>query len=84
MENTEKKRFTGIKITMIVTGAFLLAFLVYYTILSALAPARKLDEIKTRIGLKQTSDTNTDERYYSDSAFISLSKKFSYTLTFKY
>jgi hypothetical protein len=75
MENTEKKRFTGIKITMIVTGAFLLAFLVYYTILSALAPARKLDEIKTRIGLKQTSDTNTDERYYSDSAFISLSKE---------
>ncbi len=75
MENTEKKRLTGIKITLIITGAFLLAFLVYYTILSALAPARKLDEIKTRIGLRQTSDTNTDERYYSDSAFISLSKE---------
>ena len=72
MENTEKKRPAGIKITLIVAGAFLLAFLVYFTILSALAPARKLDEIKTKIGLQQSSDKNTDERYYSDSAFISL------------
>ena len=75
MDNIEEKRLTGNKIALIVAGIFLLAFLVYYSIMSALAPGGKLDEIKTRIGLQQTQDSKTDERYYSDSAFISMSKE---------
>jgi hypothetical protein len=75
MDNLEKKTLTGKKIMMIIIGAFLVVILVYYSIMSALAPARKLDEIKTGIGLQQSSGTNIDERLYSDSAYLSLLKE---------
>jgi len=76
MDNMEKKKLSGKMITMIIIGGFVLAFLVFYSILSAMAPGRKLAEIKSGIiGLQQTSGSKTDERYFSDSAFIKLSKE---------
>jgi hypothetical protein len=75
MDNLEKKTLTGKKIMIIIIGAFLLVILVYYSIMSALAPARKLDEIKTGIESQQTSGTNIDERFYSDSAYLNLLKE---------
>jgi len=75
MDNSEEKRLTGNKTALVIAGTFLLAFLVYYSIMSALAPAEKLDEIRTNMELQQTQDNKTDERYYSDSAFISMSKE---------
>jgi len=76
MDNIEKKQLSGKMITMIIIGIFVLAFLVFYSILSAMAPARKLAEIKAGIiGLQQSSESNKDDRYYSDSAFIKLTKE---------
>jgi hypothetical protein len=75
MNNIEKEGFTGKKVILIFIGAFLLVFLVYYCIMNILAPSRKLEEIKTRIGLQQNTENKTDERFFSDSAYISLIKE---------
>jgi hypothetical protein len=76
MDNMENNKLSGKMITMIIIGGFVLAFLVFYTILSAMAPGRKLAEIKSGIiGLQQTSGSKPDEKYFSDSAFIKLSKE---------
>jgi len=74
MENNEKKPLSGKIINLIISGAFLLVLLIYYSIMSALGPARKLDEIKTRFGLQQDSENRADEKFYTDSAYVSLLK----------
>jgi|WetSurSiteA1Bulk_404760.scaffolds.fasta_scaffold01788_2 hypothetical protein len=76
MDIIEKKQLSGKMITMIIIGAFVLAFLVFFSILSALAPARRLAEIEAEIiGLQKSTESNKDDRYYSDSAFIKLTKE---------
>jgi hypothetical protein len=76
MSNMEKKKISGNMIMMIIIGAIVLAFLVFYSVLSAIAPSRKLAEIKAGvIGLQKTSDSKTNEKYFSDSTFIKLSKE---------
>ena len=74
MENNEKKLLTGKKKCLIICGAFLLVLLIYYSIMSALGPARKLDELKTRFGLQQDSENGADEKFFTDSAYVSLLK----------
>jgi len=75
MDNTEKKRLTANGITLIVIGALILLFLVYFSIMSILAPARKLDEIRAKFGLQQDSEDKADERFYTDSAFMGMLKE---------
>jgi hypothetical protein len=75
MENNENEFTPGRKIKLIIYGAFLLAFLVYYTIMLVLGPARKSDEIKTRFGVQQDSGNMFDERFYTDSVYINLLKE---------
>jgi hypothetical protein len=75
MDNLEKKRLTGKQITLIITGAILLIILIYFSIMSVLAPGKKSDEIRGKFGLQQTSENKTDERFYSDSAYMGLLKE---------
>lgn len=75
MDTLEKKEPDWKVIILAIAGVFLLLFLVYYSIMSVLAPPRKLKEIESGIGLQQTSENKTDERLYSDSAYISLLKE---------
>lgn len=75
MDNNEKRPIQGRKLILIVMSSFLLLFLVYFSIMSALAPARKSDEIKTSFGLQQDPENKLDERLYTDSAYISLLKE---------
>ncbi len=72
MENIEKKPLTRKKINLIIIGAFLLVFLGYYTVMSVLGPGKKLNEIKVQYGSQQGSGKITDERFYTDSAYINL------------
>jgi hypothetical protein len=75
MENIEKKPLTRKKIGLIIIGAFLIIFLGYFSIMSVLGPGKKLDEIKSRFGSQQGSGNITDERFYTDSAYINLLKE---------
>ena len=75
MDNIEKKIRSPKKIALIIAGSFLLVYIVYYSVMSALAPARKLDEINAKIGMMQNDKNKTDERYFSDSAYLSLLKE---------
>jgi len=72
MDSTEKKGLTAKQITLIIIGALILAFLVYFSIMSILAPARKLNEIKAKYGLQKDPESKADERFYSDSAFTGM------------
>ncbi len=72
MDSTEKKGLTSKQITLIIIGALILAFLVYFSIMSILAPARKLNEIEAKYGLQKDPENKADERFYSDSAFTGM------------
>jgi len=75
MDNSEKTPLAGVKLRLIITGIFLLVFLVYYSIMSAMGPTRKVNEIRSSFGMQEDSEDRKDERFYSDSAFISLLKE---------
>lgn len=75
MDNFEKKRLAGRNIVLIITAAFLAGFLVYFSIMSALAPGKKLNEIRTKFGMQQGPENKTDGRFYSDSAYLKLLKE---------
>jgi hypothetical protein len=75
MENIEKKPLARKKVSLIIIGAFLLVFLVYYSLMSALGPGKKLNEIKTRFGSQQGSENIADERFYTDSVHVKLLKE---------
>jgi hypothetical protein len=75
MDNLEKKKPAGKNITLIIIGAFLILLLIYYSIMSVLAPGKKLDEIRAKYGLQQTPGNKTDTRLYSDSVYMNLLKE---------
>jgi hypothetical protein len=75
MDNLEKKRLTGTEITLIIMGAFLIVFLVYFSIMSVMAPGKKLGEIQTKFGLHQTSEKTAEEISYSDSTYLQMFKE---------
>ena len=75
MDNLEKKRLTGKNTALIIIGAFLIVFLVYFSIMSARAPGKKLDEIRAKFGLQQGTENKTDGRFYSDSAYLKMLKE---------
>jgi len=72
MENLQEKRLTGKMRVPIIIGGFLLMFLVYFTIMSVMSPGKKLDEIRTKYGLEQTTKNKIDERFYSDSVYMKM------------
>ena len=49
---------------------FISAFVVYFTVMSALAPSRKIKEMNELYGFKQDGKTAFDERILSDSAYL--------------
>lgn len=75
MENTEKKELTRGKITVILVGSFVVLFLVYYSIMLAMSPAKKRNELEAKFGLAEIGKDKIDPRFYSDSAFLRLCKE---------
>ena len=72
MAQEENKSNTG-KVLFKVIGTLIGLFLIYYCIMSVMAPARKLAELKSEYAPK--SSAAADEKFYSDSAFVSLVKQ---------
>jgi hypothetical protein len=64
MSTGRKALFTGI--------IFILLFVIYYTIMSLLAPGKKMDELKELYTPKVDEKQVVDERIYTDSAYLRL------------
>ena len=50
-------------------------FIIYYSIMSTMSPARKLKAIKNEFGVKPTENSVADNRIFSDSAYLKLLKE---------
>lgn len=74
MKTETDNRLTGGKLKVIIVAGLAILFLVYYSIMSMIAPSRKLNEIKERYALQQ-EEKPVDGRILNDSAYISLMKE---------
>ncbi len=80
--NTEAdKKLSGKLITLITVAAFLAAFLIYYTIMSVIAPGKKLEKIKEQYAPELKQENNLDSRIFNDSAYISLMKEKAFLMS---
>lgn len=78
MDKIGKQPFIRINQGLKIAGALSLVFLVYYSIMSAIGPSKKLKEIKNEFGVSKDSESKIDDRFYTDSAYISLLKEKSF------
>lgn len=74
MKTETDNRLTRGKLILITIAVLAILFLVYYAIMSMIAPSMKLNEIREKYALLQ-EETPADERILNDSAYISLMKE---------
>lgn len=72
-ENTNRKP-RG-KVTLIVMMSLILAFIVYYSVMSMISPGRKLAEIRNEIGTKTAETSEVDQKTRKDSSYNKLLKE---------
>jgi len=65
----------GRKTTFIILIIFVVAFIVYYSVMSMISPSLKLDAIKDEFNIKPAENKEVDERIYSDSTYLKLLKE---------
>jgi len=78
MENEVKSRPFYKKILFIIIISLLAAFMIWHTVMSVMAPVRKLNEIRAEYGFVQNEKNPADERIFSDSTYLSLLKEKAY------
>jgi hypothetical protein len=79
MEIEIKKKLTVRKTIFYVPGSLLLVFIIYYVVMSLLGPSKKIAAINSEYGYKPRENSKTDERIFSDSAFISINREMSFS-----
>lgn len=72
-ENTNRKP-RG-KVTLIVMMSLILAFIVYYSVMSMISPGRKLAEIRNEIGTKTAETNEVNQKTLKDSSYNKLLKE---------
>lgn len=75
ISNSDKKGFTSRQVVNLLIASIILVFLIFYTIMLYLAPGKKLKEIGNEILSRDSGSAVADSRFYSDSAFIRMSKE---------
>jgi hypothetical protein len=61
-----------------IAGTLVFLFMLFFMIVSLLSPVRKIEEIKRQYGFKQSEKVQLDERFFSDSSFISINRVKAY------
>ena len=74
METEIDNKPPGFKVTLLILAIICLSFVIYYSVMSILGPGRKLAAIKNELGTARIEKKETDERIYSDSAYLRLLK----------
>jgi hypothetical protein len=69
------KKRSRIKITLIVFAITVVAFIVYFAIMSLLGPGRKFLEIQLEYDSKSVIDSTLDKRVFTDSTYLKLLKE---------
>jgi hypothetical protein len=75
---TENNREPGRNLFFKVLISAVLLFIVYYTVMSMMSPARKLDEIKSEFGARLSDKDKEDQLIQKDSEYLKLLKKKSF------
>ncbi|MCX6327496.1 MAG: hypothetical protein NT144_12740 [Bacteroidia bacterium] len=75
METEIINNSSGRKKTFIFLIILIAAFIIYYSIMSMISPARKLAAIKNEFGAKPIENSKIDERIFSDSTYLKLLKE---------
>lgn len=73
-EGTGKSSRAG----LIIAAVIVAVILVFFSVMSLLAPGKKLDEIRQKYGPEASSGQPVDERLHTDSAYMALLKERSY------
>jgi hypothetical protein len=75
MENNTEKKPTFLKVIFYVVLSLCLVFIAWFTILSAMAPSRKLDEMKKEFSTALPDKKDGGEKIRTDSAYLNLVKE---------
>ena len=75
MDNEVKKVNSGRKTFIIIVISLVIAFLIYYSIMSLMGPAKTIAGLESKYGTQQSEKNPVDERLFSDSAYVSLLKQ---------
>lgn len=75
MESENTNRKSRGKVTLIVLISMILAFVIYYSVMSMISPGRKLIEIRNEIGTKVAEKSDVDRKMLNDSAYNKLLKE---------
>jgi hypothetical protein len=70
METEINRKTSGRKVTFFILIIILSSFIIYYTIMSMMSPARKLEVIKNEFVAKQSGNSIVDERIFTDSTYL--------------
>lgn len=79
MEIEIGKKSTVRKTVFYILGFLLLVFMIYYVVMSLLGPRQKITAINSEYGYKPPENSKSDERIFSNSAFISISREMSFS-----
>jgi len=72
METEIENKMSVGKISLLTGAVITILFVIYYTIMSFLAPGRKMEALKEEYTPKTDSKQIVDERIYTDSAYLKL------------
>jgi hypothetical protein len=61
-----------------ITAALFVLFIIYYTLMAVISSSDKISEINTEFGYKPTATLSLDNRIFTDSAFVRLSRDKAY------
>lgn len=63
---------------MITSGAIILALTLFYTIMSMLAPSKKMNAIKDEFGFKQDEKVKINDTIFTDSTYLALTRELAF------
>lgn len=75
MENENQEKKAVRKKAILITVSIASAFLVWFSVMAMLSPARKFKSLKEEFSFKQNEKIKIDERIFSDSAYLKLLKE---------
>jgi hypothetical protein len=73
----EKKQHK-VRTIFYITVSLLIAFMIYYAVMSLVSPSGKVAAINSEYGYKAPENSNTDERIFSDSSFITINREIAF------
>jgi len=75
MESESTDKQPGAGRILIILAILIVTFIVYYSVMSVLAPGRTLEKIRNEYSAKQEEKSAADEKIFSDSAYQSRLKE---------